>query len=215
MNLKKLLKILLGEKAQASLEYFIIFALIGGLTILGTSAFLANTRTTATNLYTRAVNRILHPTNNPSAGVWYGILQSAISQNGPASAGVTTLLNALVPGWTDLYGYAYGNGQVQVGPGNKFYFVIDPSKIPGLSMGGASIVIWMNTGFGPSVGNNMSARLITVDKNGNQISDTGNQLHNNAGYLSVPYNSNYSYIIELSETQGIASTKMDVCWGPR
>jgi hypothetical protein len=36
-----------SKKAQASLEYFIIFALIGGLTILAATSFLDGTRDTA------------------------------------------------------------------------------------------------------------------------------------------------------------------------
>jgi hypothetical protein len=48
------------KKAQASLEYFIIFALIGGLTILAASAFLSQTRDTAKNLYSRAWTRIVN-----------------------------------------------------------------------------------------------------------------------------------------------------------
>jgi hypothetical protein len=45
---------------QASLEYFIIFAVIAGLTLLSVSTFLNRTRTSSQNLYSKAVGRILN-----------------------------------------------------------------------------------------------------------------------------------------------------------
>ena len=79
MNLKKYLKTILVKKAQsrleipknpllkyrfltgqASLEYFIVFAVIAGLTILSASTFLHRTRTASAGLYNKAVTRILH-----------------------------------------------------------------------------------------------------------------------------------------------------------
>jgi len=53
MNLKKNLK------AQASLEYFIIFALLASLTILSLSSFWPKVRGTSQNLFSEAVGRIL------------------------------------------------------------------------------------------------------------------------------------------------------------
>jgi uncharacterized protein (UPF0333 family) len=53
MNLKKNLK------AQASLEYFIIFAVIVSLTLLSLSSFLKDVRNSAQNLFSEAVRRIL------------------------------------------------------------------------------------------------------------------------------------------------------------
>ena len=60
MNLKKYLKTILVKKAQASLEYFIVFALIAGLTILSVSTFLNRTRAASAGLYNKAVARILN-----------------------------------------------------------------------------------------------------------------------------------------------------------
>ena len=46
MSLKKFLKMTLMKKAQASLEYFIIFSAIVGLTLLSTSTFFTKAKET-------------------------------------------------------------------------------------------------------------------------------------------------------------------------
>lgn len=60
MTLKKFLKILTSEKSQVSLEYFILFAIIAGLTLISVSTFLPQARTSAYNLFQNAVSRILN-----------------------------------------------------------------------------------------------------------------------------------------------------------
>jgi hypothetical protein len=54
MSLKKNLR-----RAQAALEYFILFAVIGGLTLIGVSTFLDQARGSASGLLWRATEQIL------------------------------------------------------------------------------------------------------------------------------------------------------------
>ena len=67
MSLKKSLRIIFTKKAQvplertgqASLEYFILLAVIGGLILTVGGTFLEQTRQTSQDLFTTAVGRIL------------------------------------------------------------------------------------------------------------------------------------------------------------
>jgi len=56
MSLKNNLRI-----GQASLEYFIIFAVIAGLTLLSAATFLPQVRDAAEDLFNKAAGRIIHP----------------------------------------------------------------------------------------------------------------------------------------------------------
>jgi len=204
MSLKKNLK-----TAQASLEYFIIFALIGGLTILSASNFLSGARQSGRDLFFKAVDRI-NSTTTTTTMTWLDIINNAVAQTGSASTSTPTLLTHPVPDYYHLYGYTeYENNQVAVGAYDKFYFVIDPSQ---MGLYPTDFYIWINLGYsGSTYNNNISARIITVDRNGNQIGEP--EQFAISGYLSISYNSNYVYIIELTENQGQALTSMDVCWG--
>ena len=55
-----------SRKAQASLEYFIIFAVIAGLTLISAGTFLPQVRDAAEGLFKRAAGRILNPGSTPS-----------------------------------------------------------------------------------------------------------------------------------------------------
>lgn len=59
MSLKKFLKMTLKKKAQASLEYFIIFSVIAGLTLLSLSSFLPKVKTTGEEFFKKAAERII------------------------------------------------------------------------------------------------------------------------------------------------------------
>jgi len=53
------------QKAQASLEYFIIFAVIAGLTLISAATFLPRVREAAEDLFNKAAGRISNPGNSP------------------------------------------------------------------------------------------------------------------------------------------------------
>lgn len=61
MNYKKFLKRPKAGSGQASLEYFILLAVIGTLTLIMGNSFLNNARTSRDGLYSESVNRILNP----------------------------------------------------------------------------------------------------------------------------------------------------------
>ncbi|MFA5144924.1 MAG: hypothetical protein WC723_02845 [Candidatus Omnitrophota bacterium] len=61
MGFRKFLKIVSTTKAQSSLEYFILFAVIGGLTLITLSSFLPQVKQSGEDLFTNAANRIINP----------------------------------------------------------------------------------------------------------------------------------------------------------
>lgn len=61
MSFKKFLKMSGSKNGQASLEYFILLAVIGVLTLIIGSSFLTQTRESGQGLFSRAVGRILNP----------------------------------------------------------------------------------------------------------------------------------------------------------
>ncbi len=61
MSYKKYLKIPNGKMAQASLEYFVLLAAIGAITMIVGSSFLSRTKTASAGLFSTAVERILDP----------------------------------------------------------------------------------------------------------------------------------------------------------
>ena len=56
MSFKKNLK-----TGQATVEYFILFAIIGALTIIGASTFLNSTQDSSKELFRKAAARIVNP----------------------------------------------------------------------------------------------------------------------------------------------------------
>jgi hypothetical protein len=58
MSLKKNLR-----RGQAALEYFILFAVIGGLTLIGVSTFLTQARNSAYGLLNTATEQIINSAN--------------------------------------------------------------------------------------------------------------------------------------------------------
>lgn len=61
MNYKKYLKSPKARNGQASLEYFVLLAVIGALTMIVGNSFLNSARTSRDGLYSESVDRILNP----------------------------------------------------------------------------------------------------------------------------------------------------------
>jgi hypothetical protein len=210
MSLKKNLK-----TAQASLEYFIIFALIGGLTILGTSTFLSGARQSGQDLFFKAVDRI-NTTSTTTTMTWAYILQHYLRQSSggyPTPTDPVLLDKYLYDPWNELiamYGYTinYPGSQVNIGANQTLYFVIDPFGM-GLSFESVSIWIWDY-----AAGNNLLANVYLVDNQGNQIGDQpiASAQNNQLNLKSYPGGSNLLWIVEVTELNGEASTPIDVCW---
>lgn len=61
MNYKKYLKSPKARNGQASLEYFVLLAVIGAATLIIGNSFLNSARTSSDGLHSAAVDRILNP----------------------------------------------------------------------------------------------------------------------------------------------------------
>ncbi len=107
-----------------------------------------------------------HPVTPPVAGKWATTLagglklNTRITDNGVAKLGWGCYLNYTPP-------------QVSVGPGGTLYFVIDPNTYTGLNWVGRTIKIraidYDQSNTGSDISKRTQARLITVDRAGNEL----------------------------------------------
>jgi len=109
-------------------------------------------------------------TGDCSTGQWYSVLQTATKLDQPSGCGSY--------GYHRCYGSEYGDhpeNQVTFRKGDTKYFIIDPYNTPGYSGGNISrvaIIDYMQGGA-------LSAWLIKVDRNGNEISSAQFNFSNN------------------------------------